>query len=108
VVVSGGRDLTTPPEVARRIADLIPDAALLELPTAGHSILDTREHAALRICEAVQAGQSHDLPSRSTELDALPANLTVRLLVRAITVAARAESAVPGAIPRVVRQLATS
>ncbi|QZT61526.1 alpha/beta fold hydrolase [Mycolicibacterium austroafricanum] len=108
VVVSGGRDLTTPPEVARRVADLIPDSVLVELPTAGHSILDTREHAALQIGKAVQTGELHDLPSRSRELDALPANLTVRLLVRAITVAARAESAVPGAIPRVVRQLATS
>ncbi len=107
-VLSGGRDLTTPPEVARRVADLIPDAVLVELPTAGHSILDTREHAALEICKAVHAGQIHELASRSKELDALPANLTVRLLVRAIAVAARAESAVPGAVPKAVREIATS
>lgn len=107
-VISGGRDLTTPPEVARREAALIPDSVLVELATAGHSILDTREHAALEICKAVNAGKMHELPPRSTELDALPANLTVRLLVRAIAVAARAESAVPGAVPRVVRQVTTS
>jgi pimeloyl-ACP methyl ester carboxylesterase len=107
-VISGGRDLTTPPAVARRVAELIPDSVLVELPTAGHSILDTREHAALKICKAVNAGAIHELPSLSAELDAMPANLTVRLLVRAIDVAARAESAVPDAVPRVVRQATTS
>jgi pimeloyl-ACP methyl ester carboxylesterase len=103
-VISGGRDLTTPPEVARREAALIPDSVLVELATAGHSILDTREHAALEICTAVNAGKIRELPSRCAELDALPPNLTVRLLVRAIAVAARAESAVP----RTVRQATTS
>lgn len=107
-VISGGRDLTTPTEVARREASLIPGSVLVELATAGHSILDTREHAALEICKAVAAGKIHELRSRSAELDALPANLTVRLLVRAIAVAARAESAVPGAVPRAVRQVTTS
>jgi hypothetical protein len=107
-VLSGGRDLTTPTEVARREASLIPDSVLVELPTAGHSILDTREQAALQICTAVSTGRIHELPSYSAELDALPANLTVRLLVGAIAVAARAESAVPGAVPRAVRQVTTS
>lgn len=107
-VLSGGRDLTTPPAVARRVAELIPDSVLVELPTAGHSILDTREHAALKICKAVSAGAIHELPSLSAELDAMPANLSVRLLVRAIDVAARAESVVPDAVPRVVRQATTS
>ena len=108
VVVSGGRDLTTPPAVARRIAGLIPDAVLVELPTAGHSILDTREHAALRICQAVCTGGISQLPSRSAELDALPANLTVRLLVRGINMAAKAESLVAETVPRAVRPAATS
>jgi pimeloyl-ACP methyl ester carboxylesterase len=107
-VVSGGRDLTTPPAVARRVAGLIPGAVLVDLPTAGHSMLDTREHAALRICEAASCGAISELPSRSAELDALPANLSIRLLVWGIALAARAESAVPDAVPRVVRQVATS
>ncbi|WP_137144448.1 alpha/beta fold hydrolase [Mycolicibacterium sp. CR10] len=107
-VVSGGRDLTTPPAVARQIADLIPDSVLVELPTAGHSMLDTREHAALEICRQVSAGAIRQLPSRSAELDAMPANLTVRLLVRALAVAAKAESVVPDAVPRVVRQVTPS
>ncbi len=107
-VISGGRDLTTPPSVARRIVDLVPDSVLVELPTAGHSILDTREHAALQICKAVSDGAIHQLPARSAELDALPANLTVRLMVRAIALGARAEAVVPDAMPRVVRQATTS
>ena len=107
-VISGGRDLTTPPAVARRIADLIPDSVLVELPTAGHSIVDTREHAALQVCKAVAAGEIRQLPSRSTELDALSANVTVRLLVQGISIAAKAESVVPDAVPRAVRQATTS
>lgn len=106
-VISGGRDLTTPPAVARRIAELIPDSVLVELPSAGHSILDTREQAALQVCLAASGGQVHELGSRSAELDGLPANLTIRLLVRGISFAARAESVVPDAVPRVIRQTPT-
>ncbi|MGE2732415.1 alpha/beta fold hydrolase [Mycolicibacterium vaccae] len=94
-ILSGGRDLTTPPAVARRIARLIPESALVELPTAGHSILDTREQAALQVCRAAMRNDLHRLASRGTELDALPANATVRLLVGAMSVAARAESLLP-------------
>lgn len=103
-VISGGRDLTTPPSVARRITDLIPDSVLVELPTAGHSILDTRDQGALRICKTVCNDGIRQLSSLSAELDALPANLTVRLLVGAINIAAKAESAVP----RAMRAAATS
>ncbi len=107
-VISGGRDLTTPPAVARRIAGLIPDSVLVDMPTAGHSMLDTREHAALQICRAVAAGKIRELPSRAAELDALPANLTIRLLVAGISLAARAEGAVPDVLPRAVRQVSAS
>lgn len=107
-VLSGGRDLTTPAAVARRITELVPDSVLVELPTAGHSILDTRERAALQVCTAAAAGGIHGLPSRAAELDALAGNLTVRLLVRAMAVAGRVESAMPEAVPRAVRQLTPS
>ncbi len=107
-VISGGRDLTTPPAVARRVAELIPDAALVELPTAGHSILDTREQAALRICKSAYSGDIHELPALSTELDALPANLSLRLLAGAINIAAKAESVVPDAISRAGRPVTPS
>lgn len=103
-VLSGGRDLTTPPAVARRIAGLIPDATLVELPTAGHSMLDTRERAALQVCRAVSTGQTGKLAARAAELDALPANRSIRLLVRGVELAAKAEGIVPDGVPR----LATS
>jgi proline iminopeptidase len=96
VVISGQRDLTTPPPVAERIADLIPDAVLVRLATAAHSTLDTREAAALRIVKAVVRGQSESLPALADELDAMPGNQSVRLLVWAIGVAAALEARLPG------------
>lgn len=107
VVVSGGRDLITPPEVARTIVSLIPDAVLVELATAGHSAIDFRERAALDIVEATYGGDIGGLPARADELDAKPGGLGVRLLVAAIGAAAVVESALPVAIPRAV-QRATS
>lgn len=99
VVISGGRDLTTPPAVAERIASLIPHAALVRLPTAAHSALDTRERAALEIVTAVVRGESRELSARSEELEALPGNRAVRLLVSAIAAAGKVESAIPDALP---------
>ncbi|TQR85918.1 alpha/beta hydrolase [Mycobacterium hodleri] len=108
VVISGGRDLTTPRVVACRIADLIPDSVLVEMPTTGHSIIDTKERSALDIVAAVYAGEMSELPSRSAELDAVPSLLSVRLLKRLITAASVAESVVPSAVPRAVRNVTTS
>jgi proline iminopeptidase len=94
-VISGGRDLTTPPAVAERVTELIPGSALVRLRTAGHSALDTRERAALEIAKAVINGDTTELPARGDELDALPGNTAVRLLVSAIAAATAIESAVP-------------
>ncbi|MBN9633623.1 MAG: alpha/beta fold hydrolase [Actinobacteria bacterium] len=107
VVISGGRDLITPPAVARRVAALIPDAVLLELPSAGHSVLDMREGSALAIAAAVVAGEHAGLPDRATELDNEPLDFAIRLMVRGITTAAAAEALVPAALPRAIRQLRT-
>jgi proline iminopeptidase len=64
-VLSGrGRDLTTPPAVAERIASLIPGALLVRLPTAGHSVLDSRKRAALQIAKAMAEGEIETLPAR--------------------------------------------
>jgi proline iminopeptidase len=95
VVISGGRDLTTPPAVAERVSSLIPVSVLVRLPTAAHSALDTRERAALQIAKAVTDGDITGLPTRGEELDTLPGNTAVRLLVSAIAAAAAIESAVP-------------
>lgn len=95
VVLSGGRDLITPPAVAERVAELVPAAALVKLPTAGHSVLDTRQRAALRIGAEVIAGRAHDLPGQALALDGLPAGPAVRLMTAALAIAARVEAAGP-------------
>lgn len=108
VVISGGRDLTTPRAVACRIVGLIPDSVLVEMPTTGHSIIDVKEASAFEIAKAVYVGETRELPARSARLDAEPSHLSVRLLRRAITAAGAAESVVPSAVPRAVRQVTAS
>jgi pimeloyl-ACP methyl ester carboxylesterase len=107
-VISGGRDLITPPTVARRVASLIPNAVLVNLPTAGHSILDLRERAALDIAKAVYDGEMERLPGCSAALDAKPAGLGVRALVWGIEAAAAVESVLPAVVPRAVRRVTAS
>jgi len=105
VVVSGGRDLITPPAVADRVAALIPGSSLVRLPTAGHSILDTRETAALRIAAEVVAGRAGDLPAQCPGLDAMPVRPEVKLLGLAIEAAARVEGALPAAVPKLFQAI---
>ena len=93
VVISGGRDLITPPAVARRIASLIPGAVLVSLATAGHSAVDLRERAALDIIKAICDGTSSGLPARAKKLDSAPGGLGVRLLIWGIAAAAAVEKA---------------
>jgi pimeloyl-ACP methyl ester carboxylesterase len=100
-VISGGRDLITPPAVADRIAELLADPVLVRLPTAGHSILDTRERAALRIAAAVCEGRAGDLSAQEQALDELPVPPELRLMGWAIEAAAWVESALPPA-PRLL------
>lgn len=102
VIVSGGRDLTTPPAVAERIASLIPGAVLVRMPSAAHSILDTRERAAFAVMRAIYDDAADQLPATAPELDALPGRTPVRLLVSAISAATALESMLP------VRRSATS
>ncbi|MEI7913673.1 MAG: alpha/beta fold hydrolase [Mycobacteriaceae bacterium] len=94
-IVSGGRDLVTPPVVADRIAELVPNAALVRLPTAGHSMLDTRERAALRVMADVAGQRAVALPASGAELDALPAGRTAVLMGVALTAAARIGAVLP-------------
>jgi len=102
-VVSGGRDLITPPAVAEREASLLPNAVLLKLPTMAHSALDFREPAALAIADAVFRDELGGLAARAPALDALPSRPAVRLLWKAIQVAAIAEGALP-AVPLGLRR----
>lgn len=102
VVISGSRDLTTPPAVAERIADLVPGAVLVRLATTGHSVLDTKESAALRIAGLVAAGRYAGLPGQAVTLDTLPNRPALRLMVSAIAAAARLEAALP--VPRLAHR----
>jgi proline iminopeptidase len=99
VVISGGRDLITPPTVARRVASLIPGAVLVELATAGHSVVDLRERATLDIVTALYDGTADGLPARATTLDSRPARLGVRALTRGLHAATALESALPAVVP---------
>jgi proline iminopeptidase len=108
VVISGGRDLITPPQVAHRIASLIPSAVLVKLATAGHSAIDLRERAVLDIVKALYDGTSDGLPARAAVLDATPGGRGVRLLVWGVAAAAAVESALPAAIPRAVQRVTAS
>ena len=95
VVISGVRDLITPPAVARRIASLIPGAVLVSLATAGHSAVDLRERAAIDIIKAVYTDERDNLPKRAAALDSAPGGLGIRLLVWGMATAAAVESAIP-------------
>ena len=99
VVISGGRDLITPSTVARRITSLIPNSVLISLPTAGHSVVDLRESAALEIVKAIYEGALEGLSERGAVLDSKPAGLGVRALVWGIEAAAAAGIGVTGRGP---------
>ena len=98
VVLSGGRDLTTPPAVAEQIAALVPGAVLVRMPTVVHSVIDTRERAAFAVIRAVRDGVTEQLSATAAELDALPARPVVRVAVSAISVATVVETAMPNAL----------
>ncbi|EFG74855.1 hydrolase, alpha/beta domain protein [Mycobacterium parascrofulaceum ATCC BAA-614] len=102
-VVSGGRDLITPPAVAERVASLVPHAVLLKLPTMAHSALDFREAAAIAIARAVWRGEIDSLAAQAPALDALPARPELRLLWKVIGLAATVEGALP--IPAGLRRI---
>jgi proline iminopeptidase len=108
VVVSGGRDLITPSTVARRITSLIPNSVLISLPTAGHSVVDLRESAALEIVKAIYGDSLESVSELAAALDSKPAGLAVRALVWGIAAAAAAESALPAIVPRTVRRVTAS
>jgi pimeloyl-ACP methyl ester carboxylesterase len=105
-VVSGGRDLITPPAVAQRVASLLPNAALLQLPSMAHSAIDFREPAALNVARAVWRGELDGLAGKAAALDELPARPEVRLLWKAVEVAATVEGALP--VPESLRRRVTS
>jgi hypothetical protein len=107
-VISGGRDLTTPPAVAEQVASLIPAGTLVRLPSTGHSAIDFRERAGLAVAKAVTAGATESLADLAPTLDELPSGAGMRVLVGLISVLARVESALPAVVPKVVARVAGS
>ena len=71
VVLSGDRDLRTPPAIARRVVDLAPDAVLVSIEN-GHSALDTHPVAFLNAARALSRGLQHGLPAVVARLDRMP------------------------------------
>ncbi|MCV7102982.1 alpha/beta hydrolase [Mycobacterium palustre] len=98
-VISGGRDLITPPAVAQRVASLLPRVELLKMPTMAHSALDFREPAALAIAAAAFRGEFEGLAAQAPALDALPPRPELRLLWKAIELAAILEGVLPAPGP---------
>ena len=80
----------------------------MRLPTAGHSVLDSRERAALQIAKAMADSAIDALPARAAALDALPSGAAIRFMVAAIGAAAAVESIVPRIVPRIVQRVATA
>jgi hypothetical protein len=64
-----------------------------------HSAVDFREPAALVIAGAVCRGEIDKLVGRGAALDALPARPAMRLLWKAVEVAAIAEGVLPAVTP---------
>ncbi len=71
-VLSGDRDLRTPPPLAARTAHLLPDAGLVPVAGMGHSALDTRPAALRAVAAAVRDNRHHQLAGRPAELVQLP------------------------------------
>jgi len=79
---------------------------LVNLPSMAHSAIDFREPAALDVAQAVWRGELDGLAAKAAALDDLPARPEVRLLWKAIEMAATVEGALP--LPEPLRRRITS
>jgi len=71
VLLTGSRDLRTPPEIAARVAAVAPHAVTVPLDN-GHSTLDTHPVALLNVLERMLRGEHDRLPAIADRLDRLP------------------------------------
>lgn len=91
VLLSGNRDLRTPPRIAERVASLAPDAAVTRIEN-GHSALDTHPAALLSALTHLTTGRHEQLPGRSDALDALPRRGLAARLPRLLALLLRVEA----------------
>lgn len=91
LVLVGERDLVTPPEVARRIAEAIPGAQLIEVSGTGHGLLDTHSQLAQIAMLWSAAGAQSALVERAEALQDLPPTPTAWALSRGLRLALAAE-----------------
>lgn len=94
-VLAGSRDLVRPPQIARDLAARIPGAALLEIPGAGHGLLDTRGPLAQVVARWATSGLAADLAGMERELAALPATGPDSTLTSGLRLAIAAERLSP-------------
>ncbi len=71
VVLTGRYDLRTPPSQARRAAQGLPAATLVEIDN-GHSALESHPLAALHVMDRLRAGRAEDLAAEGGQLSAMP------------------------------------
>jgi pimeloyl-ACP methyl ester carboxylesterase len=91
LVLSGVNDLVGPPQIARDLVARIPDARLLTIRGAGHSLLDTRSRILQIAARWSACGSAHLLPEHAEELAALPVSATDKALSRGLQIALAAE-----------------
>lgn len=71
VLLSGSRDLRTPPAIAQRVADAAARSVLVSIRN-GHSALETHPLALLKALEWLVDGRQDQLPDATDLLDGLP------------------------------------
>lgn len=78
-LLSGTRDLRTPPAIAERTASIVPDATLALIDN-GHSALESHPLALLHATRRLVEGKMHLLPAETAAIDRMPRRgLTARI-----------------------------
>ncbi len=91
VLLAGSRDVRTPPEIAARVAKIVPGSVLVQIEN-GHSTLDTHPVAFLNAVRLLVQGRTAALPDLAARLDALPRRGLSARFARALKAAVRSES----------------
>lgn len=91
LVLSGRRDLVTPPSIAHDLAERLPAASILDVPGTGHSVLDTHSRLAQVAIRWASVGAQRELTAHAAELARLPRTPLTQALVTGVRLALAAE-----------------